>query len=147
MRISDWSSDVCSSDLAHRYGVILIGERAPAERHAARGGGIGALPEGGGPEGIGRGAFAYRGRVRLSRPGRAGLRVCADGGRPGVVRRKGYRVARNLDVEKTGRCTVAGRIASVGIGGRCIARRKAFLGKGDAAIGRGSRRERVCKYG
>src|SRR3546814_1916565 len=74
---------------AHRYGVILIGERAPAERHAARGGGIGALPEGGGPEGIGRGAFAYRGRVRLSRPGRAGLRVCADGGRPGVVRRKG----------------------------------------------------------
>src|SRR3546814_10443675 len=45
---------------AHRYGVILIGERAPAERHASRGGGLGALPEGGGPEGICRGASIGR---------------------------------------------------------------------------------------
>src|SRR3546814_11142119 len=38
MRISDWSSDVCSSDLAHRDGAGEVAADAPQARH--RGGEI-----------------------------------------------------------------------------------------------------------
>src|SRR3546814_18890907 len=36
MRISDWSSDVCSSDLLRGGAIAVVGERVDDHRHAAR---------------------------------------------------------------------------------------------------------------
>src|SRR3546814_1329288 len=67
MRISDWSSDVCSSDLPARHVVCRTGDSGGRRRDAEPRRGDRACRTGGaGQRGLGRSQAADRGSVRMS---------------------------------------------------------------------------------
>src|SRR3546814_14423227 len=78
MLISDWSSDVCSSDLAHGTGLLPAGSRAPAHGGGPSGGRQrprrGGAPDGTRPLAYGHG----RGRASF----RCALRAAFEAARP-----------------------------------------------------------------
>src|SRR3546814_3917869 len=87
MLISDWSSDVCSSDLAHGTGLLPAGSRAPAHGGGPSGGRQrprrGGAPDGTRPLAYGHG----RGRASF----RCALRAAFEAARPAPRGDRHYR--------------------------------------------------------
>src|SRR3546814_18303378 len=143
MRISDWSSDVCSSDLAARVGAIGPGD---------------AIDRRGRQEGVRELIFGPECRGAGDREIAAGQRRL----RGPVLARKRRDMVRKFVDRGLGDMTVAGDLAAIDGEQRraffhvevvAIAARRGFgaprsiLDQRPGAIGRASGRERGCQYG
>src|SRR3546814_10417343 len=147
MRISDWSSDVCSSDLCR------LGRQAPAEERAKAGEEGGRAPAAEkrrdqaqlqGPARFRPDPPAHRGDGGRHRPRRG------SSGRPQSLQPRSGEVRRPHHGHRKGprrKGRGGGTLAGTGGKGRGAGRLEGLAPIPSSEIGRASGRERVCQYG